>query len=206
MIFINLEENMHLFIRKIANLSGLFLLILAADMDAYELPKGARRIPEYVISPEEIYVDDISAKFAEEMRKEFEIVPTGFGGCMPEKIDEIAVQFHFDKQVTIDEARWLVITLKQKLADLVNNHEKIRPFLAEYPFPSSRADISISFQRNSDMKVKNIEFIHVGRNKIYYCKDNPEKGNFDHLLIEPYEDALTIYNASEKPRIFKKVI
>ena len=76
--------------------------------------------------------------------------------------------------------------------------------MAEYPFPLFRADISIVFNRDSN--IKNVEFIYAGNERILYCKYNNKKGAFDHILIESYAEALKAYNASEKPKVFKKVI
>ena len=125
---------------------------------------------------------------------------------MPHKVCEIGVSFECDKKVTIDDARWLLITLQRKLMDKVNKHEKIRPFLDKYPFPVSGADVELSFQEVSDKKAKNPEFVFFSRNRIVYTKHDHKNTCVNDLFAEPYEEALKHYNPSEKPIIFKDVI
>ncbi len=157
--------------------------------------------PEYMV-----YVDEISINFVNEVKKEFNLTLEASGGRMPNNVEAIGFRFGCDKQVTISEARWLLLTLKQRLVEKVNLHEKIRPFLAEYPFPPSGADISISFQANADRNAKNVEFVHEGRNKVFYCQQKREVWQYDDLLVESYQDALKTYDVADKPVIFKNVM
>ena len=167
----------------------------AADFVDTEVP------PEYIK-----YVREIRSEFSKEMEREYSLKLIAEGGSMPYKVCSIAMRFECEKKVNIDEARWLLITLQRKLMDKVNKHEKIRPFLDKYPFPVAGADVQLSFQEVPDKNAKNPEFVYSARNKIFYCKDNEEKGAYDRIFVEPYEEALKRYKLSEKPLVFKDVI
>jgi len=189
---------MHLFIQKAVSFIFLFSGIFTSHLNA----EPGKYIPHEYLD----YVDEISMDFAREVEKEFGLTAIGFGGCMPEKVEEIGIKFYCDKEMNINNARWLMITLRQKLVEKVNRHEKIRPFLAEYPFSIQGANIQLTFLENSDKNARNVEFVFFGKKGIYYCKFNQEKRKYDDLLIESYEDALQAYKPTDKPMIFKKVI
>ncbi len=173
----------------------LFLLIGQIKSELYAKPY------EYVQRQDEIYLNEISANFIREVEKEFGLSLNAFGASMPDKIEAINLRFEYDKAVTIQEARWLLINLRKKLVSRVNENEKIRPFLAEYPFTPARANISLCFPKVS--KIEKVDFVHVGKNKIFYCKYNQKKQSYDHLLVESLDDAIKEYNLLKMPSIFK---
>ena len=106
-------------------------------------PPGQRKRPKIEI--DEKYVHEIVREFEREVFKEFGISASGSGGSMPFDVETVSVQFRVIRRVGVEEARKLIVTLKEKLADKVNRHEKLRPYLREYPFSPLRADIFISF-------------------------------------------------------------
>jgi len=93
-------------------------------------------------------------------------------GGMPKDVEEIGVMFTIQKKVTsLKEARELEVVAIQKLLDHINNHQKIRPYLREYPFKYDRVRISISFtdennQRNTD---GSITYMFQAKNNLFYC-------------------------------------
>ena len=192
---------MNLFFRR----SFSFIVLV---LFAFVNMSDAKIIPEYVLTQKEIYVDEIMNEFIKEAEKEFDITAISTGGGVNPKVNEIYVRFYFDRQVNINEARWLLVYLTQQLADKVNQHEKIRPFLQEFPFPKMRgAKISLCFKENPNQKIKNVEFVHTGRDKIFYCKmPPPESFEGEDLLVEPCKDAIKNYKVEDKPKIFKKII
>jgi hypothetical protein len=194
---------MYLFIQKIASISMFCVFIFDARADAM-VPN---KIPEYIPTQKQIYVNEIRNEFAKEAEKEFDINVYGFGGSINPKVNEITLKFHCDKQVGVDEARWLLVTLQQKFVDKINKHEGIRPFLVEYPFPLIRADIELSFKENSDQNIKNVEYVYTARDRVFYRKICDQKTyEYKNLVIEPYEETLKKYRIEDKPKIFKKII
>ncbi len=144
---------------------------------------------EHIPRQDEIYLDEISANFIQEVSDEFGLLVEAYGGSMPEKIEKINLRFRSNKKTSIDEARWLLISLMQRLAEQINQDEKIRPFLVEYPFPATRANISINFLKTSLDELNTVDFVLTGRNKVFYCKFDQEE-EYEDLLVESFDDAL----------------
>jgi len=156
------------------------------------------------------------------MRKEYGLICIGSGGRMPKDVEEISMDFNLYQRTTIEEARELMVKVREKLVDKVNAHEKIRPFLREYPFTWSGADISIAFHKpHSDSYYLDgsVAFVCPARDgKIAYQGAELRKqklvdiigldGNVERvgevvedevfipLLREPYEEALRIVKSS----------
>mgnify|MGYP000356751761 FL=1 len=61
----------------------------------------------------------------------------------PEKIDFLGGAFGMKRMISVDELRPLVLALLADFQEAINNNEKIRPLLVEYPFPADRITIMI---------------------------------------------------------------
>ncbi len=142
----------------------------------------------------EVYVNQIVLSFAKEMAKEFGLVCIGEGGRMPHDVEEIAVKFIAYRKASINEARELEIIATERLLKIINNNEKIRPFLREYPFKANRAEVSISFNKPNNTSYTDGSVARVTQinNKIYYRGEDGRSELFYSLGEEPYEEALKI--------------
>ena len=121
----------------------------------------------------EVYADEIVRSFAKDMKKEYGLQCIGSGGSMPHDVAEIGVMFTIQKKVTsLEEARELEVAAIQKLLNHINNHQKIRPFLREYPFKYDRVSVSISFTNENNQRYTDgsIVYMYQARNKIFYKK------------------------------------
>jgi len=203
-----MEEKMHRHVKLI--LSTFVLLVLAVQLNAKESNPN-----EYLK-----YVNEITNSFVREMEKEWkDLYCIGSGGRMPHNVEEIEVLFVVNRKVDVEEARKIEVYGIQKLLNKINSHKKIRPFLKEYPFNTSRVDVSLSFQtKNSEYYYEgSVATVFLAKNKIFYrtaekrkrmtmpgldCRDMnniieiPSKEVIEDELIplfeEPYEDALKI--------------
>ncbi len=159
----------------------------------------------------EVYVDQVVNTFANEMREKYGLRCCGSGGSMPYNVETIIVNFIILKKTTLEEARIIEVNAVERLIELVNNHEKIRPYLAEYPFNSSRTKISISFNDKSGLSHTDgtITYVSLIKNKIFFKQaekvtrkklsgETYEADNLITLLEEPYEVALEKVKASNK--------
>ena len=81
---------------------------------------------------------------------------------------------------------------------MVNNHDKIRPFLCEFPFPSKFIYVSISFYSPNGYVLEdgNISFIHHGHGKLFYCTEDAFTGHLIDKFNESFEEAKKIVEAS----------
>lgn len=187
----------------------------------HELHSEESRPPEYLK-----YVDEIVKDFAEDMEKKYQLYCYGDGGNMPNDVAEIGVLFISYQKSTVESARKMEVNAIQELLRRINSHEKIRPYLREYPFNQDRVDVSISFRTETDNRPLDgsIALVFLAKNKIFYktAEMKPtaatpltymnEKNevvkemipgtleeNLIDLMNEPYEEALKIVKAASTP-------
>lgn len=171
------------------------------------------------------YVDEISSAFKQDMKQKFGLHCYASGGRMPWDVEKIDLSFMSQRHATVEEARRLEVYGVEKLLSLINQHEKIRPYLREYPFKPDRVGLSISFQTKTGERPLDGSVAHVyaTRNMIFYSKaeivmtkphphtdirdpNNPKtemigggpKVKLITIKEEPYEDALNIVKSEEK--------
>jgi hypothetical protein len=151
------------------------------------------------------YVAEVTSTFLKQVYKEFGIECGASGGSMPYDVESIYVQLSAYRSATVEEARELEVILTEKFVQVINAHEKLRPFLREYPFPPGRARIALSFEKS---KKKNhftdddITFVCHAKNRLYYLAKNPDNPYVrKDIKDEPYEEARKIVqeNALKKP-------
>ncbi|MEI6241849.1 MAG: hypothetical protein WCP39_00395 [Chlamydiota bacterium] len=142
----------------------------------------------------EVFVNQIIQSFAKEMEKDFELVCIGNGGKMPHDVEEISVKFIAYRRATIEQARELEVNATETFLRMINAHEKIRPFLREYPFKVNRAEVSIAFRKNDNSAYDDSSVVHVFqvKNRIFYYAEEPNSGTRRILLEESYEEAVKI--------------
>lgn len=116
------------------------------------------------------YVDEIVADFAKDMEKKYELHFYGSGGSMPTDVEKIEVLFISHQQSTVDDARKMEVNGIQSLLHRINAHEKLRPYLREYPFKADRVGLSISFRTETDDRPLDgsVASVFFARNKIFY--------------------------------------
>jgi len=170
------------------------------------------------------YVDEIVGDFVGDMGSKYDLHCYGSGGRMPKDVEEVEVLFISYRKSTVEEAREMEVNAIQQLLKRINSHEKIRPYLREYPFKADRVDVTISFRTETDDYPLDgtVASVFLARNKIFYraaeivvAEPTPltymnEKnevvrefigGGPEEELIplfeEPYEEALKIVQANQ---------
>lgn len=140
------------------------------------------------------YVNEIVNAFSKEMKRDFNLICIGDGGAMPHDVEKVIIMFSAYRKTTIEEARELEVGAVQRFLQLINAHEKIRPYLREYPFTPKRVEISISFQKknNSHYADGSVAFIYQTNNKIVYRSVDPKTQELVALADETYEEALKL--------------
>jgi hypothetical protein len=148
------------------------------------------------------YVAEVTSAFLKEMYKEYGFECGASGGSMPYDVEEILVKLVAYRSATIEQARELEVKATERFAQIINAHEKIRPFLREYPFPSGRVRVSISFRPSKkafSLPSKNdVTYVLQAKNKLVYLAydpDHPYVGK--RIKDEPYEEALRIVQSNE---------
>ncbi len=147
------------------------------------------------------YVDEVIDEFIKIAQKEFGVIPYGTGGAMPFDVETISVHFKCLKKGTVEEGRKLMVLLTEKLTMLMNKHEKLRPYLREYPCTTKRADVYLNFcnengKMNDDGSICSVV---VGKgNTIAYGTYTTGDRAIKNDIKEPFEQAAKIVHAKKK--------
>ena len=164
------------------------------------LPPGKRKMPKSSMAS--AYVREVTREFLKIAKKEFGATCGGVGSGMPFDVEFISVYLDIKKKGTVEEGRDLFVKLTDHFVKVVNQHEKLRPYLREYPFTPARAHLLLSFCDKGGMinKDGSVAYVCMGRDKkIYYDDGNPDRSNEQKsLFIEPYEEALKIVKSKEQ--------
>lgn len=82
-------------------------------------------------------------RVAVQLKKEKDLHPCGSGGGMMDQIGMLALSFNYYKEIDIDTGRDLLMTTGKLLLNSVNEDERIRPYLENYPFLPKNIEIRI---------------------------------------------------------------
>jgi hypothetical protein len=162
-------------------------------------PPGKRGIPTHRI--DEKYVNEVTREFKKIAKREFGLSSCGSGASMPYDVEKICVHFAVPKRGSVEEARELMVKLKERFLGVINAHEKIRPYLREYPCTINRADINLRFcdEKGREYTDKSVGYVIVGSdNNIHYCYSDQKKDSWEDLYKEPYEKAAEIVHAKKE--------
>ncbi|MCH9617345.1 MAG: hypothetical protein SP1CHLAM9_06570 [Chlamydiia bacterium] len=162
-------------------------------------PPGSRGIPTHRI--DEKYVDEITLEFIKAAKKEFGVSPWGSGASMPFDVEKISVDFNICKKASIEEARVLLVKLTERLTEIMNKHEKIRPYLREYPCPPYRARIYLQFcDKQGRMCEENtLSRVLLGNdNQVLYGISTKSEKLIKNIHVEPYDTAAEIVHAQKE--------
>ena len=142
----------------------------------------------------EVFVDEVIYTFVKEIMEEFGFICNKTGGKMSYDVEKINVGFIAHQKAPIDIARSLELLLMDKFLIIINSHEKIRPFLREYPFRPKNIDISISFRnkQNQPETENSISYVFHTNNTIYYDIYNPANGTLIDFMSENVYFALDL--------------
>ena len=124
------------------------------------------------------------------------------GGKISQNIHEIGASFHYFRPVTLSEARELQTSIVQKLLKAFNEDEALRPYLAEYPFPSNRVKIALKFcDLNENGFSHSIDRVMMENNELTYFQSITLDKSLPvdtEIAREPYPEALALVEASKK--------
>lgn len=185
----------------------LFILVFLINSKANAI---SRKEPPY-----DVYLRQIIQTFKKQMNEELNLEMCGKGYTINDKIEEFHVYLCTDRRATLQEARTLQLLAINKLAQVINNHKGIQPYLLETPFTSKHIKISINFDgpfgRYFDgtitylFNITEAPTIPENAHHIFYHACDPVSEDFIDVLKEPYEEALKLAQASpiDNPGVHK---
>jgi antitoxin component YwqK of YwqJK toxin-antitoxin module len=165
------------------------------------LPPGKRKMPKSTMAS--TYVHQVTKSFLKIAKKEFGATCCGSGSGMPFDVEFITVFLSIKRKGTVEEGRELFVKLTDRFVEVVNQHEKLRPYLREYPFTPLRAEVIIDFcnERGETNTDGGVARIMLSSKKILCYRTIKSKGaQPEDLFVEPYEEALKIVKSKEQKR------
>ena len=137
--------------------------------------------------------NEVRRKAASEIKAQIGLYPSGTMGQMMYDIEKLGLSFKCFKPVTIEEGREYLVKSTQIFLDIINSDEKIRPYLANYPFTAKNIQIEIFIHKPdwSELDKGQLSIISCSENKLSYDVDSPP--NFPRFLTvyeETFEEAL----------------
>ncbi len=115
------------------------------------------------------------------------------GGSMPRDIERIKVGFAVYEKASVDRAREIEVEITERFLRIINSHEKIRPFLREYPISADGAEIQLRFynRRKKARQVGDcVSFVFRAQDEIVYMSADTEEYDLKEIASERYEEAL----------------
>ncbi len=166
----------------------------------YPPPAPARR--RQIVRHDCRYVNEAVREFEKVAVNEFGVFSDGSGASMPKDVESISVSMTIYKKGVIEEARELIVRLRERFLEIINKNEKLRPYLREYPFTHIRTQVSLGFCDTNGMTYQDGSIAHVssGANKIAYSISEPNSFSYTNVAREPYDTAVEIVRAKDRER------
>lgn len=131
---------------------------------------GCSSQTSYQISEKQKIANTIRFQAAQELSDKYRLSPLGSGGQMMDEIKMLYLAFQCNRPLRLDEARVMIIGCVNTFVDAVNKNEKIRPYLANYPFNSKNIEVTIFIKEDTGKEVlkSELSIISIAQNCINY--------------------------------------
>lgn len=135
--------------------------------------------------------------FANEVKQNNNLKLIGYGGGFLNRINSISLTFSGKQQLDLEESRFMFLSLSQRFLANINANEKIRPYLADYPFSAKNLDFAIFFPCYPVEETKYVTAVSISNTYnfdndpvqvLYTVIDDKGEGRIVH--VETYEKAL----------------
>jgi len=138
--------------------------------------------------------DKISYSLISDISKKYPMYYYSASGEHMTNVKTMSINVGIEKLCKIEEARKLIIDYSKDYLSRINNNEKIRPYLNQYPFTSKDVDLIFGLldKNESNPSPEFVSMISLIKGYIYYFKSNPPSLRLILIKKEPYEEALKI--------------
>ncbi len=120
------------------------------------------------LSPDEIFVNKINRKVFCQLKKEKDLYACGTGGQGVHEIKMLYCAFDYYNEIDIENARELIMSAGNLYLNEINSDERIRPYLAEYPFKNIEISIFLSNEDGSELPKDKIRIISMKEGILRY--------------------------------------
>jgi len=139
--------------------------------------------------------DDIMFQTAKQLKKEKCLHFAGYGGARMYDVEKLNLSLDYYESLNIEQARKLIVYCANKFLDNINNSEKVRPYLRNYPFTSKNITLAIFIEdEKNSIGSTNITTVAISRGKIDYYIDTFKPDLMKVTHTETFEEALEIVN------------
>jgi hypothetical protein len=146
-------------------------------------------------------VNSITNSYLKEVAIPRKLMLSGYGGAMVGDIQSVTLRFLSYHVLNVDAARILYVEMMEEFLVRINQNDKIRPYLHDYPFGIKNMELTIGFDdTNGDILGDgHVAHMFISRNDtLYYEAYNHETEKFYNLHKENYRDALKIVQDSTR--------
>jgi hypothetical protein len=130
-----------------------------------------------------------------ELEKRFHLIPVAVGGGSMSVVRLLDIDFNMEQMLTMEEARQMAVESAELYLKNINGIRELRPFLAEYPFPVKRLNLSFMLMDPETRNVRKstgFSLFSVWEGKVRFLRHN-EKGNkFEIIHEESFQQASEI--------------
>ncbi|HNA62248.1 MAG TPA: hypothetical protein PKW79_04150 [Rhabdochlamydiaceae bacterium] len=144
------------------------------------------RVPQY-----EKDVDVVTDRVAKEIHRTTGLKLMGTGGGLIDQINRLGMSFARYGDLSMEEARELLVYCIEEYLEAINANEKIRPHLCCYPFTPNNVEIIIFIYRE-DRRRPPVGFLTVvagAYGKMIYKIQQPGFPSMKDIHEEPYDEA-----------------
>jgi hypothetical protein len=141
-------------------------------------------------SKKEKIVDQIIQNSFIKINKKTGLIPLGTGAQMMNEIKMLGLYFNSKNQISIDEARELLVYAAAEFLNEINLNEEVRPYLSQYPFEIKNVEICIytpPIRKHGDLAV-------VSAAKGFLVYKNHDFSSLEVVFKETYEEGVQKLN------------
>ncbi|MBI3259664.1 MAG: hypothetical protein HYZ54_09350 [Ignavibacteriae bacterium] len=143
----------------------------------------------------ERFANKITANVAKKLKEEHDLHLVGIGGRMMYSVEMMSMRFDYYHQITLEEARKLLVIAIKEYLSAINSDEKIRPYLKEYPFTAKNVEIGIFILQSNGSKVPPDKIYYISNMDdilSYYIAKQNGFSTRTAICEESYEEALQL--------------
>jgi hypothetical protein len=161
-------------------LLGLLFLLGSCSVDPHMKPSEKSRI-----------ASEIRSRTARKLQAEMGLIPFGFGGQMMGQIEMLCLVFQYRHAIDVEEGRKMLVQAGNEFIKEINSNEKVRQYLANYPFQPKNLEILVLLQKSdgSDVDRGELSLIALRDGMLQYKFSNADSSRFK-TIEETYEQAL----------------
>jgi len=137
-------------------------------------------------------VKEARIKVARKLKQDKQLVLSGVGSQMMDQIKMIAMSFNYYGSVDEGKGRELLLAATDELVSAVNEDERIRSYLHNYPFGPKNVEIRIFLYGvdGSNPPAKELSVVSSIEGILTYKIDDPKDPLFTVALQETYAEAV----------------